>query len=93
MIKILHNLALFRVKNANFFGENIFKITTSVPDWAKFRHLGDILALGEISTFGRNFWRWPNLRHLGIFGIWRNFLLLCKYRPLTYVYVILMFGH
>jgi hypothetical protein len=35
MIKILHNLALFRVKNANFFaeffGENIFKIITSVP--------------------------------------------------------------
>jgi hypothetical protein len=36
MIKFLHNLALFRVKNANFFadflGENIFKIITSVPD-------------------------------------------------------------
>jgi hypothetical protein len=35
MIKIFHNLALFRVKNANFsqfFGENIFKIITSVPD-------------------------------------------------------------
>jgi hypothetical protein len=35
MIKILHNLALFGVKNANFFaeifGENIFKIITSVP--------------------------------------------------------------
>jgi hypothetical protein len=35
MIKILHNLALFWVKNANFFaeffGENIFKIITSVP--------------------------------------------------------------
>jgi hypothetical protein len=35
MIKILHNLALFRVKNGNFFaeifGENIFKIITSVP--------------------------------------------------------------
>jgi hypothetical protein len=35
MIKILHNLALFRVKNANFvaefFGKNIFKILTSVP--------------------------------------------------------------
>jgi hypothetical protein len=34
----LHNLALFRVKNANFFaeffGENIFKIITSVPGWA-----------------------------------------------------------
>jgi hypothetical protein len=33
MIKILHNLALFRVKNANFFdeffGENILKIITS----------------------------------------------------------------
>jgi hypothetical protein len=36
MIKILHNLALFRVKNAiffaEFFGENILKIITSVPD-------------------------------------------------------------
>jgi hypothetical protein len=35
MIKILHNVALFWVKNANFFaeffGENIFKIITSVP--------------------------------------------------------------
>jgi hypothetical protein len=35
MIKILHNLALFWVKNANFFaeffGENILKIITSLP--------------------------------------------------------------
>jgi hypothetical protein len=35
MIKVLHNLALFWVKNANFFaeflGENIWKIITSVP--------------------------------------------------------------
>jgi hypothetical protein len=35
MIKILHNLPLFWVKNANFFtkffGENILKIITSVP--------------------------------------------------------------
>jgi hypothetical protein len=35
MIKILHNIALFRVKNANifaeFFGENILKIITLVP--------------------------------------------------------------
>jgi hypothetical protein len=35
MITILHNLALFWVKNANFsqffFGENILKIKTSVP--------------------------------------------------------------
>jgi hypothetical protein len=35
MIKILDNLALFWVKNANFFaeffGKNIFKIVTSVP--------------------------------------------------------------
>jgi hypothetical protein len=33
----LHNLALFWVKNADFFaeffGENIFKIITSVPGW------------------------------------------------------------
>jgi hypothetical protein len=39
MIKILHNLALFLVKNANlfaeFFGENISKIITSVPDLSK----------------------------------------------------------
>jgi hypothetical protein len=36
MIKILHNLPLFWVKNANFFaeffGENILKIITSVLD-------------------------------------------------------------
>jgi hypothetical protein len=36
VINILHNLALFRVKNANFFaeffGENILKIITSVPE-------------------------------------------------------------
>jgi hypothetical protein len=36
MIQILHNLALFRVKNANFFAEffdeNILKIITSVPE-------------------------------------------------------------
>jgi hypothetical protein len=35
MIKFLHNLALFRVKDANFvrhfFGENILKIITTVP--------------------------------------------------------------
>jgi hypothetical protein len=34
MIKILHNLALFGVKNAifcNFIGENILKIKTTVP--------------------------------------------------------------
>jgi hypothetical protein len=39
MIKISHILTLFWVKNANFFaeifGENIFKIITTVPDWAK----------------------------------------------------------
>jgi hypothetical protein len=36
---IFQNLALFRVKNANFFatffGENIFKIKTSVPGWLR----------------------------------------------------------
>jgi phenylacetate-coenzyme A ligase PaaK-like adenylate-forming protein len=35
MIKILHNLALFWIKNAifsaEFFAENILKIITSVP--------------------------------------------------------------
>jgi hypothetical protein len=34
MIKILHCLALFRVKNAIFFGENILKIITLVPGLA-----------------------------------------------------------
>jgi hypothetical protein len=47
MIKNLHNLALFWVKNANIFanvfGENILKIITSVPDWANFRLLCDCL--------------------------------------------------
>jgi hypothetical protein len=39
MIQIWHNLAVFWVKNANFFatffGENICKILTSVPGWRK----------------------------------------------------------
>jgi hypothetical protein len=40
-----HNSALFWVENAIFFakyfGENIFKIFTSVPDWANFHlHIG-----------------------------------------------------
>jgi hypothetical protein len=33
---ILPNFAVFRLKNANFFGENISKIITSVPDEANF---------------------------------------------------------
>jgi hypothetical protein len=41
MIKISHILALFGVKNATFFaeifGENIFKIITSVPVWSPCR--------------------------------------------------------
>jgi hypothetical protein len=45
MINFIQNLALFSVKKrqffAKFFGENIFKIITSVPDWAIFRLLGD----------------------------------------------------
>jgi hypothetical protein len=40
MINILHNLALFWVKNANFFAEffdeNILKIITSVPGKARY---------------------------------------------------------
>jgi hypothetical protein len=49
MIKILHTLAMFRVKNDNFFaeffGENIFKIITSVPG-----HTGaDLSGAGEAS--------------------------------------------
>jgi hypothetical protein len=43
----LQKLALFCVKNANifakFFGENILKIITSVPDWANFRPMNDCL--------------------------------------------------
>jgi hypothetical protein len=42
--KFLHNLALFWVKNADFFselfGENIFKILTSVPDGLTFVQSG-----------------------------------------------------
>jgi hypothetical protein len=49
MIKIWYNLALFLVINANFFaeffGKNIEKIITSVPDWAKFRRLGAFFGL------------------------------------------------
>jgi hypothetical protein len=47
MIKILQNLALFWAKNVNFFaeffGENILKIITSVPDWANFHPVDDCL--------------------------------------------------
>jgi hypothetical protein len=32
MINFFQNLALFGVKNAKFFGENILKIITSVPE-------------------------------------------------------------
>jgi hypothetical protein len=43
MIKLFHNVALFRVKNANFFaefcGENILKIITSVPGFEGFCYL------------------------------------------------------
>jgi hypothetical protein len=50
----LHNLALFWVKNANFFaiffGENIFKIITSVPGYARKRSRALSIAL---STGGR----------------------------------------
>jgi hypothetical protein len=42
---------LFRVKKANFlakfFGENIFKIITSVPDWANFHPLGGLFTLAS----------------------------------------------
>jgi hypothetical protein len=48
----LHNLPLFWVKNANFFaeffGENILIIITSVTDWANFRLLGYCLLLGNL---------------------------------------------
>jgi hypothetical protein len=56
MIKFLNNLALFWVKNANFFAEffseNIFKIMTSVPEIAP-KSFGDLYQKkrpnGEIS--------------------------------------------
>jgi hypothetical protein len=42
MIKFLHNLALFWVKNANFFADlfckNIFKIITSVPGYTNIKN-------------------------------------------------------
>jgi hypothetical protein len=48
MIKFLHNLALFRVKNANFFaeffGENISKIG---PSFCKFRNHGHPVQIGR----------------------------------------------
>jgi hypothetical protein len=47
MIKFFKKFALFCVTNANlfaeFFGENILKIITSVPDWANIRQLGDCI--------------------------------------------------
>jgi hypothetical protein len=43
----LQKLAVVWAKNANifakFFGENILKIITSVPDWPNFRLLGECL--------------------------------------------------
>jgi hypothetical protein len=56
MIKILRNLALFWVKNAifsaDFFGENIEKIITSVPDRVNFHPLytfGQFLEITELA--------------------------------------------
>jgi hypothetical protein len=47
MINFFHNLALFRVKNANFFaqffGENILKIITPVPGSRHQRGYPDVL--------------------------------------------------
>jgi hypothetical protein len=46
-------------KNANIFGENIFKIITSVPDWANFRlfwrliNLDSVLKITEVAQI---FW-------------------------------------
>jgi hypothetical protein len=56
MIKILHNLALLWVKNANCFaekfGENILKIITSVPGYAKQEFLfGMYIRICEIEAF------------------------------------------
>jgi hypothetical protein len=55
MIKILHNLALFGVKKANFiaekFGQNIFKIITSVPVLVRFRDKVDFRK--QVFGFGR----------------------------------------
>jgi hypothetical protein len=49
MIKILHNLALFWAKNtiffAEFFGENVLKIITSVPD---FRYVKSHLSFKDL---------------------------------------------
>jgi hypothetical protein len=47
MIKFLQKQAVIWAKNANifakFFGENILKIITSVPDWANCRPMDDCL--------------------------------------------------
>jgi hypothetical protein len=49
MIRFWHNLAFFRVKNANFFrrifAENILKIITSIPDC---RQVGDYCQLWAV---------------------------------------------
>jgi hypothetical protein len=80
MIKILHNLALFWVKNAiffaEFFGENILKITTSVPGHTGVdaRPTFDAKSAdGDVrSSQGDQFWRIFNYRmiffiFLGVF--------------------------
>jgi hypothetical protein len=48
MIIFWPELVVFIIKNANFFGENIFKIITLRLDWAKIRQWGK-----TISTFKR----------------------------------------
>jgi hypothetical protein len=59
MIKILHNLALFWVKNANFFadffGENILKIITSVPGPSFVRKIVRIWVVDSGYSRGRFF--------------------------------------
>jgi hypothetical protein len=52
MINFFQNFALFWVKNAKFFakffGENIFKIITSVPDWASV-YFWQLLKITEVA--------------------------------------------
>jgi hypothetical protein len=48
-IKFLHYFALFRVKSANFYSENLLKIKTSAPGERSLRNVGSRIDAGATS--------------------------------------------